>query len=116
MKNRPLTQPLYQNLCCFNFYTVAPPTTLSDLLNDLPVPGRRNNSFQARLWPRYHEFRVKHVPRIWHTTIGTADPILMQRASLNLLIKIIILKKKGFAPTIVDPGKQEKPAKLSFEE
>ena len=89
---------------------------LSDLLNNLPPPGRRNNSFQALLWPRFHEFRVKHVPQIWHTTIGTADPILMQRASLDLLIKIIELRKKEFAPTVVAPGKQEKRAKLSFEE
>ena len=78
---------------------------LSDLLNNLPPPGRRNNSFQALLWPRFHEFRVKHVLQIWHTTIGTADPILMQRASLDLLIKIIELRKKEFAPTVVAPGK-----------
>ena len=51
----------------------------STLLDDLPPQGSRQQSFKASLWPRFHLFRVKHVPKIWHETVGAVDPILMQR-------------------------------------
>ena len=55
------------------------------LLTDLPSVS--SPSFQGSLWPKFHNFRVKDVPRIWKGV--DADPILMQKVTLNYLLTIL---------------------------
>ena len=55
---------------------------ISTLLKHLPPPADRPRTFQVALWPQFHTFRLKNVPRIWKTVEGVIpdlDLVLYRR-------------------------------------
>ena len=49
-------------------------------------------TFQVALWPQFHTFRVKNVPRIWKKVEGDIleiDPVFVQKATLDYLMAIL---------------------------
>ena len=90
---------------------------MSTLLTCLPTPSSGNHSFQIALWPKFHSFRLKEVPRIWKVAEGIVpglDPILVQKATLLYLTVIM----NNAYPTCKTPkeGKQHRREGMSMEE
>ena len=49
-------------------------------------------TFQVALWPQFHTFRVKNVPRIWKKVEGVIpeiNPVFVQKATLDYLMAIL---------------------------
>ena len=65
---------------------------ISTLLKRLPLPVDRPRTFQVALWPQFHTFRLKNVPRIWKMVQGVIpdlDLVFVQKATLDYLMAIL---------------------------
>ena len=62
------------------------------ILASLPAKKGGQHSFQASLWPLFHTFRVRDVPRIWKNVehvIPDLDAILIQKATMQYVVLLL---------------------------
>ena len=62
------------------------------ILASLPAKKGGQHSFQASLWPLFHTFRVRDVPRIWKNVehvVPDLDAILIQKATMQYVVLLL---------------------------
>ena len=65
------------------------------IISSLPSQKGRKHSFQVELWPLFHAFRVREVPRIWkhaQQAVPDVDPILTQKATMEYVLALLQTK------------------------
>ena len=86
------------------------------------LPERISPLFEVALWPQFHTFRVNDAPRIWKTAlkdvVPQVDPVLMQRATMEFLMVLILSRHSTIATDIPNlmTSKQDRMKNMSFEE
>ena len=93
---------------------------LLPLISSVPSQKSRQQSFQVQLWPKFHVFRVRKVPRIWRycqQAISDVDPILTQKANLEYALLLLHVKYGGSSrkSSVVDE-KEKRRGSMSLEE
>ena len=92
---------------------------LLPLISSLPSQKGRQQSFQVQLWPKFHVFRVREVPRIWRNcqqAISDVDPILTQKATLEYALVLLHIKYGGIRESSVAEEKETRRGSMSLEE
>lgn len=62
------------------------------VLANLPAKKGGRHSFQAALWPLFHTFRLREVPRIWKNAeraVPDLDAILIQKATMEYVVVLV---------------------------
>ena len=91
---------------------------LSPLISSLPS-GKGRYRFQVELWPQFHVFRVREVPRIWRNcqqAVQNVDPVLSQTATLEYALLLLNEKYSGKRQQSMIEDKEERRKTISIAE
>ena len=91
---------------------------LSPLVSSLPS-GKGRHQFQVKLWPQFHVFRIREVPRIWRNcqqAVQNMDPVLSQTATLEYALLLLNEKYGGKRQQSMVEDKEERRKTISIEE
>ena len=102
-----------QSLCSALHHDLTP------IISRLPSEKGRHHRFQVELWPQFHLFRVREVPRIWRTSqqaVQGVDPVLTQTATLEYAVLLLHEKYGGSRKSSLIEGKEERRETILIEE
>ena len=88
------------------------------IISSLPSQKSRKHSFQVELWPLFHAFRVREVPRIWkdaQQAIPDVDSILTLKATMEYAL-VLLQKKYGDNQSSMIEQKEKRRETISLEE